>query len=169
VDLLSEAKIICGGNHDQENLKIEPTIVEIETFHDKMMENEIFGPILRIIAYKDLDILLTNLRKLPKPLSLYHFSKNKASIAKVNSTLSFGGGCVNDCMMHITNKFLPFGGVGHSGFGAYVGEHGFKTFSHTKSIVQRKRFMLFDFLPVFPAYTESKYRIFKLMARLLGY
>ncbi len=169
VELMSDAKIIWGGNNDEEKLKIEPTLVEVDSFNEKIMKEEIFGPILPILVYKDLDILLGTLRKLPKSLSLYHFSRDKESIFKVNKSLSFGGGCVNDCVIQLSNKYLPFGGVGKSGFGSYVGEQGFKTFSHAKSIVERKKFMLFDFLPIFPPYTESKYKIFKMISKLIGY
>lgn len=166
---LTDAKIIWGGNHDFEKLKIEPTLVEIESFNEPLMKEEIFGPILPILVYKDLDILIGNLKKLPKSLALYHFSKDKDAIRKVNKSLSFGGGCVNDCMMQITNRYLPFGGIGKSGFGAYVGEQGFKTFSHAKSVVERKRFMLIDLLPATPPYKESTFRAFKLIAKLIGY
>ncbi|MBS0287250.1 MAG: aldehyde dehydrogenase family protein [Proteobacteria bacterium] len=169
IDLLSEAKIIWGGNYDEEKLKIEPTLVEVDSFNEKLMKEEIFGPILPILVYKDLDILISNLKKLPKSLALYQFSKDKEPLQKINKSISFGGGCVNDCVMQITNKFLPFGGVGQSGFGSYVGEEGFKTFSHAKSIVERKRFMLFDFLPVMPPYTESKFKLLKILAKLFGY
>lgn len=169
IKLLKDAKIIWGGNHDESKLKIEPTLVDAETHHENIMLDEIFGPILPIIAYKDLDILIHSLKKLPKPLSLYHFSKHKASISKVNNALSFGGGCVNDCVMQVTNKYLPFGGVGGSGFGSYGGEQGFKTFSHAKSIVERGSFMLFDFLPIMPAYNQAKFNFFKMFAKLIGY
>ena len=167
--LLSESKIICGGGFDQEKLKIDPTLVEVDSFNEKVMQEEIFGPILPILVYKDLDILISGLRKLPKPLALYHFSKNKDYIQKVNKSLSFGGGCVNDCIMHITNKHLPFGGVGQSGFGAYVGKQGFKTFSHAKARVERRRFMLMDLMPVLPNYTESKFKVFRFISKLIGY
>ncbi len=169
INLLEESKIIWGGNIDEEKLKIEPTLIEADSPYEKIMKEEIFGPLLPILTYKDLDILVNQLKKLPKPLSLYHFSRDKTSINKVNKSLSFGGGCVNDCMMHITNKFLPFGGVGASGFGSYVGEQGFKTFSHAKSMVERGRFMLFDFLPLMPAYTEGKFKLFKTISKFIGY
>ncbi len=169
INLLEESKIIWGGNIDEEKLKIEPTLIEADSHHERIMKDEIFGPLLPIISYKDLDILINQLKKLPKPLALYHFSRDKTSINKVNKTLSFGGGCVNDCMMQITNKFLPFGGVGASGFGSYVGEQGFKTFSHAKSMVERGRFMLFDFLPILPGYTESKFKLFRTISKFIGY
>ncbi len=168
-NILNDAKIFFGGNYDAEKLKIEPTLVEIDSLNEKIMQDEIFGPILPIIVYKDLDILMSGLRKLPKPLALYHFSKNKAYIQKVNNTLSFGGGCVNDCIMHITNKHLPFGGVGQSGFGSYVGKHGFKTFSHAKARVERRRFMLMDLLPVWSHYSEHKFKVFRFIAKMIGY
>ncbi|OJV90601.1 MAG: hypothetical protein BGO43_06270 [Gammaproteobacteria bacterium 39-13] len=166
---LSQTEIVFGGRMDEEKLKIEPTIIEVESLHDNIMQEEIFGPILPILTYKDLDILISQLKKLPKPFSLYHFSKHKASINKVNQTLSFGGGCVNDCVIHSTNKYFPFGGVGSSGFGSYVGEQGFKTFSHTKSIIERRKIMIADLLPIMPAYTEKKFKLFRMFAKIIGY
>lgn len=166
---LGESKVIFGGKTDKSKLKIEPTLIEVENLHDAIMQEEIFGPILPILTYKDLDILIGQLKKLPKPISLYHFSKNKTYINKVNKSLSFGGGCINDCVMHSTNKYFPFGGVGSSGFGSYVGEQGFKTFSHTKSIIERRKLIIADLLPVMPAYTEAKFKFFRTFAKIIGY
>lgn len=169
IDLLDDTKIILGGNTDETQLKIEPTLVEVDSHLDKIMQEEIFGPILPVLSYKDLDILIHHFRKLPKPLALYHFSTDKPSIHKVNHSLSFGGGCVNDCIMHVTNKHLPFGGIGASGFGSYVGEHGYRTFSHAKPVLERGRFMVADYLPFMSTYTRTKSNLFKMIAKIIGY
>jgi aldehyde dehydrogenase (NAD+) len=168
-NLLPESSILLGGKSDESTLKMEPTVVELDSLENKLMQEDIFGPILPILTYKDLDILISQLKNMPKPLSLYHFSKHKASIQKVNQSLSFGGGCVNDCVIHSTNKYFPFGGIGSSGFGAYGGEQGFKTFSHTKAIIERKRYIIADLMPITPVYTEAKFKFFKMFARLIGY
>jgi len=101
------------------------------------MQNEIFGPILPIISYQtedDLDIIIS---KYEKPLSLYIFSENKSFAKRIVQNYSFGGGCINDTLIHFTNKRLPFGGVGHSGIGAYHGKFSFAVFSHHKSVVKK--------------------------------
>lgn len=168
-NLLNCGRVIFGGNVDESQFKIEPTLMEIDSHDEEIMQEEIFGPILPILSFKDLDILISSMKKLPKPLSLYYFSKNKVSINKVNKALAFGGGCINDCMMQITNIHLPFGGIGASGFGSYGGEQGFRTFSHAKSIVERKRVMLVDFLGITPLFTLSKFKLFRFFAKLIGY
>ncbi|MBS0290671.1 MAG: aldehyde dehydrogenase family protein [Proteobacteria bacterium] len=167
--LLQSTKVIWGGNSDENQLKIEPTLVEVDSHYEQIMQEEIFGPILPILTYKDLDILISHMKKQPKPLALYHFSRNKESIHKINKSLSFGGGCVNDCMMQVTNKHLPFGGVGQSGFGSYIGEYGFKAFSHTKAIIERSKWIFADLLPITPPYSESKFKLFRMFAKLIGY
>lgn len=168
-ELLAQTNIVFGGQTNQEKLKIEPTLIEVDDLYDNIMQEEIFGPILPILTYKDLDILISQLKKLPKPFSLYHFSRHRGYINKVNQTLSFGGGCVNDCVIHSSNKYFPFGGIGSSGFGSYVGEQGFKTFSHTKSVIERRKIMVADLLPFTPAYTETKFKFFRMFAKIIGY
>jgi aldehyde dehydrogenase (NAD+) len=101
------------------------------------MKDEIFGPLLPVIAFDSLDDALSKINNKPKPLALYVFSKNKKIVEYILNNVSFGGGAVNDSIMHLTNHHLPFGGIGTSGIGNYHGYHGFKTFSHFKSILKK--------------------------------
>ena len=102
------------------------------------MQEEIFGPIMPILTYDSLDQVITKLQNWPKPLALYIFSEKKSTIDAVTSRISYGGGCVNDTIIHLATSELAFGGVGESGMGGYHGKAGFDAFSHTKSIVDKK-------------------------------
>ena len=127
------------------------------------MQNEIFGPILPIITYDNLDGVISEIKQKDKPLSLYLFTENKNDKEKIINEISFGGGCINDAVMHITNSNLPFGGVGASGIGNYHGEHSFKTFSHFKSIVSKSSWIE---LPLkFSPLTLSKLKWIKRLMR----
>ena len=106
-------------------------------FEDAVMKEEIFGPILPVIEYSNLDDVISKVKALPKPLSCYVFTTSKTIKDKILTEISFGGGCVNDSLMHITNSNLAFGGVGESGMGTYHGENGFKAFTHFKSILDK--------------------------------
>ncbi|MBN2280342.1 MAG: aldehyde dehydrogenase [Candidatus Marinimicrobia bacterium] len=134
---IDESKIYFGGRHDVENRYIEPTILHNITFDDKVMEDEIFGPILPVITYTDLDEMIAQVKSKPKPLSCYVYTEDKKVKQKILHEITFGGGAVNDSIMHIANSNLPFGGVGHSGIGSYHGEAGFRAFSHYKSILDK--------------------------------
>ena len=134
---INESKIYYGGKHDIENRYIEPTILHNVSFDDNVMEDEIFGPILPVISYNDLDEMIAYVKSRPRPLSCYVYTENKKQKRKILHEISFGGGAVNDSIMHIANSNLPFGGVGHSGIGSYHGEAGFRTFSHYKSILDK--------------------------------
>lgn len=134
---ITKENIIFGGKVDSSSLKIEPTILNA-TFDDKVMKEEIFGPILPIVTFENLDEAIFNINnKLTKPLALYIFSNSKINQQKVENYCDFGGGCVNDTVIHIANSNLPFGGIKQSGMGAYHGKFGFETFTHFKSIVKR--------------------------------
>lgn len=133
-NLIGNASSVLGGKIDEKKYKIEPAIFTEADFDDDIMKNEIFGPILPIIAYDDLDEVLSTIKNRPKPLACYIFGKNYDFKKKILSTLSFGGGCINDTMMHVSNEYLPFGGVGSSGMGNYHGKYTFDTFTHHKSI-----------------------------------
>ncbi|MBQ3544816.1 MAG: aldehyde dehydrogenase [Lachnospiraceae bacterium] len=136
--LIEQEKIVHGGKSDSETLKIEPTVMDNITFEDKVMQEEIFGPILPIITYDSINDAITKINSLAHPLALYIFSSDKKIIKKVTSTCSFGGGCINDTIIHLATSEMGFGGVGKSGMGGYHGKEGFKTFSHYKSIVDKK-------------------------------
>lgn len=138
--LIEKDKVIFGGRANEKTLKIEPTIVSA-TFDDACMQNEIFGPILPIVTYENLDEAIKTINAHNKPLALYVFSNNKQNQNKVLTRCAFGGGCVNDTIMHIANPNLAFGGLKQSGIGAYHGKAGFDTFTHYKSIVKKSNKM----------------------------
>lgn len=118
--LLEQADIAWGGGYDEAALKLEPTLVRAE-WEDATMQEEIFGPILPVLGYENLEAQLQHLKELPRPLACYIFSSEQQSQEHILHSLSFGGGCVNDTIMHLLSKQLPFGGVGSSGQGAYHG------------------------------------------------
>ena len=137
VEMLDDVNVIFGGENNISECYLTPTIVDNPSLESKLMQDEIFGPILPILTYTDdteIDNIISNYEK---PLSLYIFSKDKGFTNKILSRYSFGGGAVNDPLIHFGNHRLPFGGVGASGIGAYHGKHGFNTFSHHKSVSKR--------------------------------
>ena len=141
VDLLFETDIVLGGQTDATSLYIAPTVVDEPSLESAIMKEEIFGPLLPIISYESPDELHDIISKYEKPLSLYVFSTSSDFIEKNLTRFSFGGGCVNDTVIHFANHRLPFGGVGHSGIGAYHGKFSFRTFSHQKSIVKKANWL----------------------------
>jgi len=159
IDLIDPAKIYYGGNYDLEKRYIEPTLMTNITFDDKVMQEEIFGPILPIISYSNLDEMITKIKSLPKPLALYLFTNNTLTKNKILNEISFGGGAVNDAVMHFTNSNMPFGGVGNSGTGSYHGKYGFNEFSHFKSILVKPTF--FEPPLKYSPYTKSKLNFIK--------
>ncbi|NMB07974.1 MAG: aldehyde dehydrogenase [Tissierellia bacterium] len=133
-NLIDRDKVIYGGNSDLEKLYIEPTIMDNVNWNDKVMAEEIFGPIFPILEYDSIVEVIEEIKKRPRPLALYIFSTNEKIIDKVINNISFGGGCINDTIMHLTNPNMPFGGIGNSGMGSYHGKYSFDTFTHYKSI-----------------------------------
>jgi len=141
IKLLDNGNIIYGGQYDEKTHKIEPTIIEDVTWNDPVMQDEIFGPILPIFTFTKLDEVIDVVRSNEKPLALYYFGKDEKREQKVLRNISFGGASVNDTLYHLANPYLPFGGVGYSGKGAYHGKYSFETFSHRKSVlVQTTKF-----------------------------
>lgn len=134
-------KIVMGGQVDVATRVIQPTLIDGVTASDAIMQEEIFGPLLPIMTYTDLNEAIAYVKKQDKPLALYLFTKDDAIKEKIVHELSFGGGCINDAIMHITNGHMPFGGVGGSGLGSYHGYHGFRAFSHFKSMMEKSFFM----------------------------
>ena len=130
-----------GGAFNSQTLQIEPTILDHVTFGDQIMEEEIFGPILPVLTYESLDEAIHKLNTLPHPLALYIFTNDKKAARKVLSRCSLGGGCINDTIIHLATSEMGFGGFGESGMGAYHGKDGFDTFSHHKSIVDKKTWL----------------------------
>ena len=139
--LIDPAKVVHGGRACAQTCRIEPTVIDGVTHEDAVMGEEIFGPILPIIAYQSFDAVVDGLKHAEKPLALYLFSGNDAHIARVTQELTYGGGCVNDVVIHLATSNLPFGGVGESGMGAYHGKAGFDAFSHVKSVVDKKTWL----------------------------
>lgn len=137
VGFLDNGSIVTGGKHDRNNLIIEPTILENISWDDSVMQDEIFGPILPVMTYDSLDEIIEPIVKRPKPLALYLFSDDESVQDEILSTISFGGGSINDTINHMTSHYLPFGGVGDSGMGAYHGKASFDTFTHFKSVLKR--------------------------------
>ena len=139
--LMDAEKIAAGGESDEELLQIAPTILDNVTFEDAVMQEEIFGPILPVLTYHSLDEAIYQINYRAHPLALYMFTENKANADKVMSNCGFGGGCINDTVIHLATSEMGFGGFGESGMGAYHGKDGFDTFSHYKSIVDKKTWM----------------------------
>ncbi len=136
--LIEPAKVVLGGKSDRNALKIEPTVIDNATFGDAVMQEEIFGPLMPILTFDTLDEAVRNIQSMPHPLALYIFSNDRQAIRSVTSRCGFGGGCVNDTIIHLATCEMGFGGFGESGMGAYHGKDGFRTFSHEKSIVDKK-------------------------------
>lgn len=157
--LIDSDKLYCGGVINKENRFISPTVLKNVTFDDKIMEDEIFGPILPVIPFTDLDKMIKEVKKRSKPLSCYIYSKNKKVINKLLNEISFGGGAINDSMMHLSNDKLPFGGVGFSGMGNYHGKAGFDSFSHHKSILHKP--FWYESGIKYPPYSDFKIKLMK--------
>jgi aldehyde dehydrogenase (NAD+) len=154
---LEENQIIIGGKHNEEQLKIEPTILE-GNINSEIMNEEIFGPLLPIITFREYKEAVKIIRKNPEPLALYIFSKNK-KVQELFLKEKFGGGCVNNAMMHISNLKMPFGGIGRSGTGRYHGEYSFKAFTYEKSILKTNNYP--DIKLRYPPYKEKTLKYLK--------
>ncbi|WP_414575512.1 aldehyde dehydrogenase [Anabaena sp. CCY 9402-a] len=154
-ELLKAGEIIVGGDTDLENLYIAPTVIDQVSWQDKVMQEEIFGPILPVLEYTHLSEAIDLVNQQPKPLALYFFSKNKQNQEWVLQSTASGGVCINDTLMHLTVPALPFGGVGASGFGRYHGKSGFDTFSYQRAVLNKS--FLLDLKWRYPPYqTKSK-------------
>lgn len=136
--LIDKKKVVHGGSSDRKALRIEPTVLDNVTFSDAVMQEEIFGPVMPILVFDSLDEVIRNVNAMPHPLALYLFTSDNAAAKKVTSRCGFGGGCINDTIIHLATTEMGFGGFGESGMGAYHGKIGFDTFSHYKSIVDKK-------------------------------
>ena len=139
--LIEPEKVVTGGKSDAKSLKIAPTVMDNVSDSDAVMQEEIFGPILPVLTFEAFDKIYAFLADKPKPLALYIFSSDRSRIGEITSRIPFGGGCVNDAVIHLATSEMSFGGVGESGMGAYHGKAGFDAFSHTKSIVDKKTWL----------------------------
>jgi aldehyde dehydrogenase (NAD+) len=137
VACLGDGRIVHGGRHDRSGLYLEPTLLTEVKPGSPLMQEEIFGPILPVVPFDDLDQAMADLRKRPKPLACYVFSRSRERQESVLAGVPSGGACVNDTLVHMLNPRLPFGGIGESGQGAYHGKAGFDTFSHHRSVMRR--------------------------------
>lgn len=159
-ELLDPEKIVCGGNTDAATLRIEPTVMADVTWEDAVMEEELFGPLLPILTYDTLEEVIRTVESHPHPLALYFFSEDKTAQKKLLRSCRFGGGCINDTVIHLATSSMPFGGIGESGMGSYHGKTGFESFSHFRSIVDKKTWM--D-LPIrYQKYTQKKEKLLRL-------
>ncbi|MDO4541734.1 MAG: aldehyde dehydrogenase [Bacillota bacterium] len=139
-ELIKGEEIFCGGRSSAANRKIEPTVLDNVSWSSPVMAEEIFGPILPIIAFDHMEDALFEIKRRPKPLALYVFTKDNFWEKEIIRTVSFGGGCINDTIIHLTSSKFPFGGVGASGIGSYHGKYSFNTFSHKKTVVRKRRY-----------------------------
>lgn len=139
--LIESEKVVCGGKSDLETLKIEPTVMDGVLYSDKVMSEEIFGPVLPVIGYNEISEVVNYVSENDAPLALYVFSSDKKRIKSLTEKLGFGGGCINDTVIHLATSYMPFGGFKESGTGSYHGKAGFDTFTHYKSIVDKKTFL----------------------------
>lgn len=154
INLIDQEKVFFGGKYDASKRFIEPTIMNNVTWDDAVMQEEIFGPILPVLTFKNFNEALIQIGAHEKPLSAYLFTNDSEEKENFISKISFGGGCINDVAMHLSNDSLPFGGVGNSGMGNYHGKFGFEAFSHQKSILDRATWGEPDLK--YPPYTEKK-------------
>ena len=161
--LIDPAKVVVGGGVRAETLQVEPTVMDGVTLADPVMGEEIFGPIMPVLTYRDLDEALAMVEEHPTPLALYVFTASKAVAERALSRVRFGGGCMNDVVIHLATSEMGFGGVGTSGMGAYHGRAGFEAFSHQKSIVDKKTWL--DMPIRYQPYGGVKERLLRMFVR----
>ncbi|UYW00435.1 aldehyde dehydrogenase [Flavobacterium agricola] len=161
VNFLNCGTIYFGGQHDESDLYVEPTVLTDVSWNDEVMQQEIFGPILPVITYKNMDEVIQYNQNNEKPLAFYIFSTNKAEINRVLSQVQFGGGCTNDVLSHLVNNKLPLSGFGNSGMGNYHGKFGFNTFTHQRAYVSRA-----NWLDISLKYAPYRKKIKKLIAAI---
>ena len=154
--LIDHNKVVAGGTVNKDSRQIEPTVMDNVDYSDAVMGEEIFGPIMPVLIFESFDSVIDELKDKDKPLALYLFSENKRHIDRVTKELSYGGGCINDVVIHLASSEMGFGGIGESGMGTYHGQEGFDTFSHYKSIVDKKTWM--DLPMRYQPYTNELYK-----------
>lgn len=165
LSLIDNENVIYGAEYDKEKLKISPTILYPVSKDSKVMQDEIFGPIMPIMEYDNLDDVINFINDRPKPLALYFFSNDKSKVQRILTETSSGGVCINDTINHIVTSYLPFGGVGDSGMGNYHGKATFDTFSHKKSVLKNQ--MRLDFKMKYPPYNVPENLMKKVFKYLL--
>jgi aldehyde dehydrogenase (NAD+) len=155
--LIDHNKVVIGGGSDAEALQIQPTVLDNVTWADSVMGEEVFGPVLPVLTYDSLDDVIETVNSHPKPLALYIFSRSKRVVQLVTGRCAYGGGCVNDVVIHLATSHMGFGGVGESGMGSYHGKAGFDAFTHYKSMVDKKTWL--DLPMRYHPYTEKNDRL----------
>lgn len=159
MNLIEESKVVVGGRGNKDTPQIEPSILIDISFEDDVMKEEIFGPILPILTFKDLTGVVTLLQNKSKPLALHIFSEDKVNIEYITHHIQYGGGCINDTITHLATSELGFGGVIESGIGSYHGKDGFDAFSHIKNVLDRKTFL--DLPLRYQPYKEKYHKIMR--------
>ena len=162
-NLINEDKVVIGGKIDENSLKIEPTVMNCVTFDDAVMQEEIFGPVLPILTFNSVDDVIDIVENRQHPLALYVFSQDKKNIEKITERCRFGGGCINDVVVHLATPEMPFGGFGESGIGAYHGKFGFETFSHRRSILDKS--LCLDLPMRYQPYKSIYYKLLKMFLK----
>ena len=161
--LLGSGEVVCGGGFDRTRLQMAPTILDGVSWESPIMQEEIFGPILPVLTFRDLREAVEIVKERPKPLAGYLFTSNRENERYLLKHLSFGGGCVNDTIMHLVSSHMPFGGVGNSGMGGYHGKDSFLAFSHRKSVLKKARWL--DMPMRYAPYKELYYRVMKALLK----
>ena len=156
--LIEAEDIIFGGDSNEKTNQINPTILDNITWESKVMEEEIFGPIIPILEFEDFNNIIDEINKRPKPLALYLFTTSKERENNALKNIAFGGGCINDTIMHVASTNMPFGGVGNSGMGGYHGKYTFDSFTHRKSVLKKSN--LIDIPVRYPPF-EGKLNLIK--------
>lgn len=161
--LIDPDKVIFGGKTNPHTLQIEPTVIDSVLFSDKIMQEEIFGPLMPIISYDSIDDAIMSVKRLDHPLAFYVFSENKKLARNLMRSVGFGGGCINDTVIHIATSYMGFGGFKESGIGSYHGKTGFDAFSHYKNIVDKKTWL--DLPMRYSPYKRIYHKLIKLFLR----
>lgn len=162
--MLSTDSIIMGGQYNDSTLYLAPTLLDVKNWDHPAMQEEIFGPILPILEFTNFDDLIQLINSKPRPLAAYLFTCSNENEVKFKNALFFGGGCINDVIMHLANLNLPFGGIGSSGSGNYHGDYSFKTFSHSKGICHRSNW--FDLSARYAPYKLSDIKLLRFIFRI---
>ena len=157
--------MVLGGETNAKTRYIAPTLLKIHDRDAEVMNEEIFGPVLPLVNYETIDELITYNQAHPKPLAFYVFSSKKSEIQQLLQRCQYGGACINDCLLHILNSELPFGGFGESGLGNYHGRYSFEAFSHIKSMVFRNTWL--DIPLKYPPYSKNKLNLLKRFFKMI--
>lgn len=162
VNLLNCGEVVIGGKYNSQTQQIAPTILNNITWDNLIMQDEIFGPIMPVLEFDTIDEIINTINSRAKPLALYYFTKNKTNEHNILKRVSFGGGCINETIVHLATSHMPFGGVGESGMGGYHGKSSFDTFTHKKSILKKSN--LIDIAIKYPPY-DKDYNVLKKFMR----